>query len=528
MFLPANRLTRPTLRRIGCWGDRLRAALHPADGLILVLVLAVAGLRLLFLLTNQLQLSADEMHYWDWSRRLDLAYYSKGPVVALLIAISRSLVGDGQVGVRLPALLLGALFVLLIYGHARSRIGPWNGLALAGVVQLLPLVAGLGLAMTTDPPVLVCWTVALMALAPAVRRGSLPAWLVYGLAAGIGVAAKYTSLLLPFGLLLAVPWLACTRPLLRRPAFWCGQLLALAGLVPLLVWNARHGWVNLAHNAGHLGVTAGFAPAQLLLGPLELVGGQLLLFGPITAPLLLLAVGVVLPAAWRRRDPYPLLLAALAALLLLVCALVSLRRTVYANWPLPAGLIAILLLVEAWPQLVGSLPRRRWLVAGTGLNALLFALALLPFYGVRLGLAPSQLPTRRLVGWQELAAGLQRREPQRLRSAALLLTDRYTTASALAHGLALPPGTVFTVALGRGRMNQYDLWARQDLPSQRGAHALIVLDEATDPAPLRRLFERLEPLPPLQVTVQEHPFRRYQLFYGHAYNGLPLPQPSRR
>jgi hypothetical protein len=55
-----------------------------------------------------------------------------------------------------------------------------------------------------------------------------------------------------------------------------------------------------------------------------------------------------------------------------------------------------------------------------------------------------------------------------------------------------------------------------------------VLDEATDPDPLRRLFAQLEPLPPLQVTVQEHPFRRYQLFYGHAYNGLPLPQPSRR
>jgi len=501
---------------------------HPADAWILVLVSAVAGLRLLFLLTNQLQLSADEMHYWDWSRRLDLAYYSKGPVVAVLIAISRSLAGDAQLGVRLPALLLGGVFLLLLYGHARCRIGPWPALALAVLVQLLPLVAGLGSAMTTDPPLLVCWTVALMALAPAVRQGSAAAWLVYGLAAAIGIAAKYTTLLLPFGLLVTLPWLPWLRPLLRRPGFWCGQLLALAGLAPLLLWNARHGWVNLAHNAGHLGATASFAPSQLLAGPLELLVGQLLLFGPITAPLLLLAAARAVPLAWRRRDPYPLLLAALAGQLLLLCVLVSLRRTVYANWPLPAGVITILLLVEAWPQLAHSPRLRRWLAWGTGLNGLLFALALLPFYGVRLGLAPSQLPTRRLIGWQELGADLERREGLRLRTAQVLFTDRYTTASALAHGLRRPPGTVFTVALGRGRMNQYDIWARQDLPSRQGADALIVLDEGTDPAPLRQLFARLEPLPPLQITVHDHPFKRYQLLYGHAYNGTALPQPSRR
>jgi hypothetical protein len=81
-------------------------------------------------------------------------------------------------------------------------------------------------------------------------------------------------------------------------------------------------------------------------------------------------------------------------------------------------------------------------------------------------------------------------------------------------------------------MNQFDLWARQDLPSPRGAQAQMVLINAADPAPLRRLFAELEPLPPLPATVQDHPFRRNELFSGHAHDGLllplPLPQPSRR
>src|SRR2546430_1542444 len=30
-------------------------------------------------------LSGDEAQYWDWSRNLDLSYYSKGPLIAYLI-----------------------------------------------------------------------------------------------------------------------------------------------------------------------------------------------------------------------------------------------------------------------------------------------------------------------------------------------------------------------------------------------------------------------------------------------------------
>lgn len=506
------------------WHQRV----HPADALLVLLLIGVAALRVLFLLTNQLQLSADEMHYWDWSRRLDLAYYSKGPLVALLIAASTPLFGHDQLGVRLPAVALGALFVLLIYLHGRVRLDPWSALTLAAAVQLLPLVAGLGLAMTTDAPVLVCWALALMALAPAVRRRSTAAWLIYGLAAAAGISAKYTTLLLPVGLLLLTPLIACARPLLRQPGFWFGQLLALAGLLPLVVWNSRHGWVNLAHNAGHLGLGASVDPAQLLLGPLELVSTQLLLLGPVTAPLLCIAAWRAVPFAWRRRDPYPLLLAALAALLLLVCLLVSTRRTVYANWPLPLAVIAILLVVEIWPQLCHSWQRRRWLLIGSALNGLILGIALLPFYGLRFGLSADRLPTRKLMGWRELTESLRQREPQRLADVRLLITDRYTTASALAHGLQRPPGDVITVALGTGRMNQYDLWARADLPGRVGTDALVVLDTKTDPQPLQALFARLEPLAPLVVSGAGMAPRRYRVLMAYGYNGSPLPQPSRR
>ena len=60
-------------------------------------------------------------------------------------------------------------------------------------------------------------------------------------------------------------------------------------------------------------------------------------------------------------------------------------------------------------------------------------------------------------------------------------------------------------------MNQFDLWARQDLHSPWGGQAQIVLIKAADPTPLRQPFAELEPLPPLPATLQDHLFWRYAL-----------------
>ena len=38
----------------------------------------------------------DEAQYWEWSQQLDWSYYSKGPLVAWLIAASTGLFGHGE------------------------------------------------------------------------------------------------------------------------------------------------------------------------------------------------------------------------------------------------------------------------------------------------------------------------------------------------------------------------------------------------------------------------------------------------
>ena len=68
------------------------------------LVLGAFALNLLYLAAAcPHHLAPDEAHYWDWSRRPDWAYYSKGPLVAWLIGASCFALGDTPFGVRFPA-----------------------------------------------------------------------------------------------------------------------------------------------------------------------------------------------------------------------------------------------------------------------------------------------------------------------------------------------------------------------------------------------------------------------------------------
>src|SRR3712207_7675962 len=70
-----------------------------------------------------IDLSGDEAHYWDWSRQLDLSYYSKGPLVAYVIRASCAVFGDTMWAVRLPALVLAMGTGGVTYLLARKLFG---------------------------------------------------------------------------------------------------------------------------------------------------------------------------------------------------------------------------------------------------------------------------------------------------------------------------------------------------------------------------------------------------------------------
>lgn len=348
---------------------------------VCVLAVAVLVLRLAGQLLWGVELAADEAQYWDWSEHPALSYYSKGPGVAWVIWLSTAVLGDAEWAVRLPSAIAHALLVLLVGGFAwRVSGGGTRGVWCAGVAACVtPALLVAGSFMTIDMPLIACWAGAAWLgweVMEREHRGRRARGLsaALGLVIGVGFLFKYTMLLIVPGLVLAAVLRA--RPRWGRAttehALIAGGVCAVAAL-PVLIWNAQHGWPTVAHLLGHLRLPGGDMPVVdedgggwTVWWMVEFVLGQLGVAGPM---LLLMVLASWRSVRWRiagegdvdeRGRWGDLYCVSVGAPIFAVYFVVSLFSSTQANWPI-AG-YATLCIVAG--RMVGEeLERYRVLVA---------------------------------------------------------------------------------------------------------------------------------------------------------------------
>lgn len=226
----------------------------------------------------------DEAYYLSWAQHWQWGYYSKPPVVAWLISLTTSLFGNGTLSVKLASPLLYHVAAVLVYCIALRLFDRRCAFYSGCVFLLMPLVGFNSLFITTDAPLLFFWALSCFAFLNALESRHIYWWLVAGLCAGLGLLSKYTFILLPVTFLI---WAAIDnrgQQVLSTPRFWLACTIALLCLLPNLLWNAQHGFVSFQHTAE---ISHQQRNSFNLLRLLEFWGGQLLVFGPAMALLLL-------------------------------------------------------------------------------------------------------------------------------------------------------------------------------------------------------------------------------------------------
>lgn len=347
--MPSTSITRPAQRTDRTWAPVAAA---------LAVALALVAYRLALGALDRTELSTDEAQYWFWGQSLDFGAYSKPPLIGWIIRSSTELFGQSVAAVRLPAVLLHAATAWVIFACAR-RLAPLSVAALASLLYLVSPAVALGSAlMTTDTPLLLAASLALLAQlhggqAHAAGQRSPGAAVLLGLTLGLGLLAKHAMLFWLPGAALAA---------LFSPAFRLARadLLVAAGtmavvIAPHLVWLAQHGFITFRHIED---ITQGHGLS--LLRPLRFLAEQFLVAGPITFAALLLAL----------RDRSQPGLAALALTPLLIVIAQGVKGPVLANW-------AVLYLVPGSILAAQVLGRLRWL-AGLSLALGLAVSAALP------------------------------------------------------------------------------------------------------------------------------------------------------
>jgi 4-amino-4-deoxy-L-arabinose transferase-like glycosyltransferase len=406
--------------------------------------LALAALTLLRLIVAAtVPLTPDEAYYWVRSRVLAPGYPDHPPMVALWIRLGTSVAGDGPLGVRLLAPLSLAVASLLI-ADAGDRLLPDRhaGIRAAALLNATLLFGVGGVLMTPDAPLLAFWTASLWSLARLLDSGHPGWWFAAGLFAGLAMVSKYTAGLLWFGIA-AWPLISpSARRWLRHPAPWIAALLAAGIFLPVVIWDAGHGWASFARQGGRM---AAWHPWQAMRFVAELIGGQAGLVTPLVFVLCGAGVIEATRRSWRTRDPAWTLLAALTLPSVVLFTEHALGDRVQGNWPAviyPAAAIA-----------AGALRKPRWQRLSVPAIALGFGLTGLAYLQAWFGVLP--LPARddpiarQIAGWDALAAEVD--AARRQTGAGFVAADQYGVAAELAR--ELPRGV--TVAGVQSRWAQF-------------------------------------------------------------------------
>ena len=462
-------------------------------GLAALGLLVAAGLLHLWYLIDHcpLDLSGDEAHYWEWSRRLDWSYYSKGPLVAYIIALGRCLlagwservVGNEALAVRVPAILLSIGTGLGVYTLALRTLGrPRLALGAVALTCTIPVLAAGAMLLTIDAPLAFCYVWALIACVRGLRGPTTAPWLVAGVLIALGFLAKFTMLLIFPVVALAILTEPDFRATLRRAGPYLATLIGLCGLVPIVMWNSQHNWVSLRHVAGQAGVAhrATFSFA----GPLEFFAGQAAVVGPIWFGAMICAV----VALWRRAEPWAREQHSAAELRLLLYATVvpwavflafSPITKVQPNWPVLSvlpGCIALALWLSRLLRARGS-EAHRWgralvttgsFVGVATVLLLHFTSVLMPVFAWLARSAPPWSetpvakydPTARLRGWSQLGAAVGRQLAAQRAAGRdpFIVTDDYQVASEIAFYCPGEPNVYCLQSVLGDRESQYDLW----------------------------------------------------------------------
>jgi 4-amino-4-deoxy-L-arabinose transferase-like glycosyltransferase len=505
--------------------------------------------RLGYLASGTIELSNDEAYQWLWSKHLALSYFSKPPGIAFIQFAGTALWGDTQFGVRFFSPVFAAILSVVVLRFMAREAGARQGFLLLLILTSAPLM-GLGtILMTIDPPLVLCWTLAMVAGWRAVQPdGTTRQWLFAGLAAGLGFLCKYSAAyLIVCWALFFLLWPPARAHLKKSGPYLALLIFALCTL-PVIIWNSQNGWITVHHVADNAGVTSTWHPTLRYFGEFLVIEALLL------NPVFFVAALWAMVAFWKRRQENPLELYffCMGGLVFLGHLAWSLHSRILPNWIAPAVLPMYGLMVIYWDARwrEGVRAVKAWLIGGLVLGLTIVALMHdTGLIGKIVGrpLPGDMDPIRRVRGYKESAAFVEQAREKLLQEGkpAFIICSHYGITGLFTFYLPEARAALHTQPLVYCSVsgmpdNQFYFWPEYRYPDHRkGENAIYVMESgrarleqdwfwkwltgkemqvASEPAPVFILpllllqFESVTNLGVQEIKVDGRIMKRVQLF----------------
>jgi 4-amino-4-deoxy-L-arabinose transferase-like glycosyltransferase len=266
-----------------------------SNDLTIPAMLAVLQLTLQMIFHGNYGYFRDELYFIACSDHLDLGYVDHPPLAIAILWVNRLVLGDSLYAMRFLPSVAGAVVVLLAALTARKLGGGKfaQGLASFSVVAA-PGLFGHAQLFSLNPFDVLFWAIASYIVVCLLTDGTPTLWLSFGFVVGFGLLNKYSVAFLVIGLCAGLLLTKQREQFLSR-WFWLGGAVALAVLLPHVIWEISHGLPTLEfmRNAS--------MDKNVHLGAIDFLAGQLQNMNYFTAPLW---VGGIYFFYWYQEGRY--------------------------------------------------------------------------------------------------------------------------------------------------------------------------------------------------------------------------------
>ncbi|MBW2013783.1 MAG: glycosyltransferase family 39 protein [Deltaproteobacteria bacterium] len=369
-------------------------------GYILLLRLVYLGLP---------ELLQEEAYYWNYAQHLNIGYLDHPPMVAWLIWLSTTLLGNTEFAVRMGAYICWLISSAFIFGLTRNLFDKSTAFRSLILLAILPIFFATGFVMTPDAPLITCWAGTLHFLERALIGERQTAWWGAGVCMGLGMLSKYTIVLLAPATLLFLLVDSRSRKWFYSPKPYMAAIAALLLFSPVILWNLNNDWASFVfqgprriHGSFDFSVGDLIAFVIILLTPTGAISAFYIICKRISLP------GHVFTGDVARRQKFAIIFTVLP---LSVFFIFSITRNVKLSWTGPLWLMIVPFVayymvpdINRQTKCFFTALQRFW-PATVVITTLIYCLTL---HYVVLGLPGVPYPTNSIfLGWQKMAQQIE-------------------------------------------------------------------------------------------------------------------------
>ena len=225
---------------------------------VMFILLSGAVLRLCDLGSEPL--FRDEAYYNVWAEKPSVCYYDHPPAVALLIAVSRAIIGESEFAIRFLFAISGLDTILLVYLLGKRYFNVKVGLMASAMYAFEFGNVLFSRLAFNDAPLILIFTLFLLLYpkdCPKDGKFDLRTIFLLGITLGAGLVTKYTMVVVPIALIFYLIFSWSSKRSLKKDkkreflSFLLVLVIAFICFLPVLSWNYTHEFASFTYQGGH-------------------------------------------------------------------------------------------------------------------------------------------------------------------------------------------------------------------------------------------------------------------------------------